>query len=259
MIELSKIIGFTLTLSDTTLVATPYAGNRNISQYEEVILECDATAITQALSINLKLSSDYFEVNDVYMEPLVERPGIFQVRLNEVIGKDLVFGEEVETSITIGVATESTSYETTNVFSYKLYKTSLDELYTPNDIDVLFTTDHKIIRKLAEVEKIAHDKSEGQGEFDPNNYVSVLPKLYTTNEKIQARRNIDATAVYFGTGTMPEGYDIMFDITEDDTPGVFQTISITDPGDYFTTKTVEGALQEIGAELNGLADALEAL
>ena len=32
----------------------------------------------------------------------------------------------------------------------------------------------------------------------------------------------------------------------------FQTKSITDTGGYFTTDTVEGALQEIGAELSGL-------
>lgn len=36
----------------------------------------------------------------------------------------------------------------------------------------------------------------------------------------------------------------------------FQTKSITDTGNYFSTDTVEGALQEIGAELSGLATLL---
>lgn len=36
-------------------------------------------------------------------------------------------------------------------------------------------------------------------------------------------------------------------------------ISITDSGSYFTATTTEGALQEVGAELDGLAAALEAL
>lgn len=38
-----------------------------------------------------------------------------------------------------------------------------------------------------------------------------------------------------------------------------QTKTITDTGSYFTTDTVEGALQEIGATLDGLDEALEAL
>lgn len=38
-----------------------------------------------------------------------------------------------------------------------------------------------------------------------------------------------------------------------------QSTSITDAGGYFTADTVEGALQEIGAQLSGLDEALEAL
>lgn len=38
-----------------------------------------------------------------------------------------------------------------------------------------------------------------------------------------------------------------------------QSTSITDAGGYFTVDTVEGALQEIGAQLSGLDEALEAL
>ncbi len=34
--------------------------------------------------------------------------------------------------------------------------------------------------------------------------------------------------------------------------GSFQTQAITDTGGYYTTDTVEGALQEIGAELSGV-------
>ena len=51
--------------------------------------------------------------------------------------------------------------------------------------------------------------------------------------------------------TAQDQADIVQDVVTDISPTI-QTKAITDTGGYYTTDTVEGALQEIGAEIAGV-------
>lgn len=156
MVNLFKIVGYNLTYSGPNVItATPYEINSSISQYEEVILEAtvDKVSLPGPVTVSVFMTlPNGNEYDNVYMLGSVDQPNKFRLRLNDVIGNDLVVGETNTLTVTFRVRTETDVFITTTDISFDLYKTNLDISYHPTDIDSLFIGLNKLSMNIADVD-----------------------------------------------------------------------------------------------------------
>lgn len=124
------------------------------------------------------------------------------------------------------------------------------------DLNDLETTDKSSI--VAAINE-ARQSGGGGGSVTVDSALSSTSQNPVQNRVITDALNEKADTEDLATVATSGSYNDLFDKPTIPSISGLQTQNITDAGGYFTTDTVEAALQQLGAELDGVATLLAAI
>lgn len=157
-------------------------------------------------------------------------------------------------SVTVDSAMSSTS---TNPVQNKVINTEITTLKSDlGDLDDLETTDKSSI--VAAINEAAQSGGGG-GSVTVDSALSTTSQNPVQNRVITSALNGKANASDLAAVATSGSYNDLSNTPTIPSISGLQTQAITDAGGYFSTDTVEAALQQLGAELDGVATLLAAI